>query len=185
MTAVIAKENIEVLFSQEEIQNRITELAQQISKDYKDTQDLVVIGVLKGAALFTSDLIRKLDIPCQLEFIRLASYQTGTESSGEIRVFDLSVPNLKDKDILIAEDIVDSGRTAEFLINFFQEQVGVRSMRIASLLDKPCRRLEALRHIKPDYCCFTVDDKFILGYGLDYEQRFRQLPYLGHISGLS
>ncbi len=184
MNAVIAKESIEVLFSQEEIQSRIADLAEQISNDYRNCNELVVIGVLKGAALFTSDLIRKLSIPCQLEFIRLASYQTGTQSSGEIRVFDLSVPNLKDKDILIAEDIVDSGRTAEFLINFFQEQVGVKSMRIVSLLDKPSKRLEHLKHIKPDYSCFTVDDKFILGYGLDYEQKFRQLPYLGYIDGL-
>ncbi len=185
MTAVIIKENIQVLFSEAEIQDRISALAKQISQDYKDSSDLVVIGVLKGATLFTSDLIRKLEIPCQLEFIRLASYQTGTQSSGEIRVFDLSVPDLKDKDVLIAEDIVDSGRTAEFLMNFFSEQVGVRSMRIASLLDKPCRRLDHLKHIKPDYSCFTVDDKFILGYGLDYEQRFRQLPYLGYIEGLA
>ncbi len=184
MSSLIAQDQIQVLFSQERIDERITELAKQISQDYASVSDLVLIGVLKGAALFSADLIRKLSIPCQLEFIRLASYQTGTESSGEIRVFDLSVPDLKNRDILIAEDIVDSGRTAEFLKNFFEEQVGVRSMRIASLLDKPSRRLASLQHIKPDYSCFTVDDHFILGYGLDYEQKFRHLPYLGFIEGL-
>ncbi len=182
MTEVIEKKDtIKVLFSKEEIDQRIGKLAEEIEADYKNTENLVIIGVLKGAALFTADLIRKLSIPSQLEFIRLASYQTGTQSSGEIRVFDLSVPNLKGKDVLIAEDIVDSGRTAEFMKDFFGEQVGVKSLRIASLLDKPCKRLDNLKHIKPDYSCFTVDDKFIVGYGLDYEQKYRQLPYLGYL----
>lgn len=181
MALTIMDKEIQTLFSADEINQRTEEVAAQINADYKGVSELIVIGVLKGSLLFTSDLIRKLNLPVQLEFIRLASYGSGTSSSGIVKAYDLSLPDLTDKDILIVEDIVDSGRTAQFLLNFMKDQYKAKSIKIASLLDKPCRRAEEFKDIKPDYCCFTVEDKFIVGYGLDYDQRYRELPYLGFI----
>ena len=180
----ISKEQIKVLFTEQELQERITEVAKQISQDYKNSEELIVVGVLKGAAIFCSDLIRKLDLNCQLEFIRLSSYDSGTESSGKVKAYDLALPSLEGKDVLVVEDIIDSGRTADFLMSFFQKQAGVKSLKLASLLDKPSRRLKEFESIKIDYTCFEIEDIFILGYGLDYEQRFRELPYLGYVDGL-
>lgn len=184
MTLVIEKEKIQVLYSPEEIDSNIAKIAEKINEDYKDSASLVVVGVLKGAFVFTSDLVRKLNLNCQVEFIRLSSYE-GTQSTGEMKVFDLTLPKMEGKDILIADDIVDSGRTAKFLLEFFKNQAGVKSVKLASLFDKPCRRIEEHKALKPDYCCFEIDDKFILGYGLDYDQRFRELPYVGFIENLS
>jgi hypoxanthine phosphoribosyltransferase len=179
----ITKDSLKILHSAEEIAERISEVAEQINRDYHATKDLIVVGVLKGAFVFTSDLVRKLNLPVQVEFIRLSSYE-GTESSGSFKIYDLTLPSLKEKDILIVDDIVDSGRTAKFLLDFFHNQGSVSSVKLVSLFDKPCRRLDEFRNIKPDYCCFTVDDKFILGYGLDYDQKFREVPYIGYIDGL-
>lgn len=184
MQLVINKENIKVLYSEEQIAERISEISKQITQDYKNTTTLVIVGVLKGAFLFTADLVRKLDLPCQIEFIRLSSYD-GTQSSGNFKTYDLTLPDLPGKDVLIVEDIVDSGRTAKFLLDFFSHQTHVNSVKIISLFDKPSKRDPELSNIKPDYCCFTIDDKFILGYGLDYDQKFRELPYIGYIDGLA
>lgn len=184
MALEVTQDKIKELFSKEEIEKRVSELANKISQDYKDSKDLIVVGVLKGSVIFTSDLIRKLDVPCQLEFIRLSSYE-GSKSSGKVRIYDLSLPDVKDKDIIIAEDIVDSGRTAQFLLNFFKSQGEVRSVKLATLLDKPSKRASGLEDVKADYTCFTIDDIFILGYGLDYDQDYRDLPYLGYIDGLN
>lgn len=177
------KSDLKILHSEKEIDERISEVAEQINRDYKDCNDLIVVGVLKGAFIFTSDLVRKLNLPVQVEFIRLSSYE-GTESSGSFKVYDLTLPALKDKDILIVDDIVDSGRTAKFLLDFFHNQGDVGSVKLVTLFDKPCKRAEQFKDINPDYCCFNVDDKFILGYGLDYDQKFREVPYIGYIDGL-
>lgn len=173
---------IQTLFSKEDLAKRIKEVASSISEDYKKegVESIIVVGVLKGALLFTADLIRELDIPVQLEFIRLSSYK-GTTSSGLIRTYDLSLPNITQNNILIIEDIVDSGRTAQFLLNFFNNQTEAKSVKLVSLLDKPCKRLDEYKEIDPDYSCFTVDDKFVVGYGLDFDQHFRDLPYIGYI----
>ncbi|MCE2929304.1 MAG: hypoxanthine phosphoribosyltransferase [Candidatus Caenarcaniphilales bacterium] len=184
MSLVISKEQIQILYSAETIATRINELAQTINQDYKDCESLVVVGVLKGAFIFAADLVRNLNLPCQLEFIRLSSYE-GTQSTGTFRVYDLTLPDLHGKDILIVDDIVDSGRTAQFLLDFFNKQAGVKSVKLAALFDKPSKRHADHQKINPDYCCFTIEDKFILGYGLDYDQRFRELPYVGFISGLT
>ncbi len=181
MTALIDKSKIQVLFSEEEIATKVTELANIISRDYAAQGNLVIIGVLKGAFIFTSDLVRKLSIPCEIEFIRLSSYHKGTESSGDVKAYDLTLPDLSGKNVIIVEDIIDSGRTAKFLQNFFTYQSKASSVKIATLFDKPCRRITELKDLKPDYACFQIDDKFILGYGLDYEQNFRELPYVGYI----
>ena len=177
------KSDLKVLHSEEEIAQRISEVAEQINNDYKDCTDLVVVGVLKGAFVFTADLVRKLNLPVQVEFIRLSSYD-GAESTGTFKVYDLTLPPLKSKDILIVDDIVDSGRTAKFLLDFFKNQGDANSVKLVTLFDKSCKRLEEHKAIKPDYCCFNVDDKFILGYGLDYDQKFREVPYIGYIDGV-
>ena len=177
---------IKVLYSAESVQQRIQELAQQISRDYKDVEDLVVVGVLKGAFIFTADLVRAMGLPVQIEFIKLSSYNNDeTESSGKVKAVDLSLPELKGRNVLVVEDIVDSGRTAKFLLDFFNEHLFAKSVKIAALFDKPCRRAEELEYIKPDYCCFTIDDYFILGYGLDYSQHFRELPYVGYVEAIA
>lgn len=183
MQISIAKEDIKVLYSAEVIAERVAELAEQINRDYKNSEHLVVVGVLKGALLFTADLVRNIKLDCELEFIRLSSYE-GTDSTGNFKTYDLTLPKLDGKDVLVVEDIIDSGRTAKFLLDFFAHQTQAKTMKIASLFDKPSKRDPALVSIKPDYCCFTIDDKFILGYGLDYNQRFRELPYVGYIDGL-
>lgn len=174
------KNQIKVLFSEAEIAAKVDELAKKISQDYKDQGDLIIVGVLKGAFIFAADLVRKLTIPCHIEFIRLSSYQ-GTDSSGDIKSYDLTLPDLSNKNVLIIEDIVDSGRTLQFLKTFFSTQRHVKSIRVASLFDKPSRRIAELKDLKPDYSCFEIEDQFILGYGLDYEQEFRELPYVGFI----
>lgn len=181
MALVMDKQDIKTLFSKEEIDTRIKELAKTISEDYKDVEDLVVVGVLKGALLFTADLIRALDVPVQLEFVRLASYGSGTTSSGKIKTYDMSLPDLAGRNVLVAEDIVDSGRTADFILDFLNKQAGVKSIKLVSLLDKPCRRLDEFKDIHPDYSCFTIEDKFVVGYGLDYDQNFRDLPFIGYV----
>jgi hypoxanthine phosphoribosyltransferase len=176
------RSEIKVLYSAEQIQKRIQELAQQISRDYKDVDDLVVVGVLKGAFIFTADLVRAMGLPAQIEFIKLSSYNNDkTESSGKVKAVDLSLPKLTGRNVLVVEDIVDSGRTAKFLLDLFNNDLSVKSVKIAALFDKPCRRAEGLKHIKPDYCGFTIDDHFIVGYGLDHSQNFRELPYVGRV----
>lgn len=183
MSITFTDNQIKVLHSAQEIQARISEVADQIRHDYQDLDNLVVVGVLKGAFVFTADLIRAVGLSCQVEFIRLSSYE-GTQGSNEFKIYDLTLPSLKDKNILIVEDIIDSGRTAKFLTEFFKNQAGVNTVKLVSLFDKPCKRLEELKDIKADYCCFNVDDKFILGYGLDFDQKYRELPYIGYVEGL-
>ena len=182
MTVTINKSKIKTLFSEEQIAAKVTELAGEISRDYASEDNLVVVGVLKGAFIFTADLVRKLSIPCEIEFIRLSSYHKGTESSGDVKAYDLTLPDLNEKNVIIVEDIIDSGRTAKFLQNFFTYQSKAKTVKIATLFNKPCKRIDELKDLKPDYACFEIDDKFILGYGLDYEQNFRELPYVGYIS---
>lgn len=179
---IISPEKIEVLINSEEIQNEVKKMAKKISEDYKSTKNLVVVGVLKGAFLFIADLVRHLDLPCQIEFIRLSSYEGTTESKGKVKAFDLSIPDLTDKDVLVVEDIIDSGRTAKFLHDFFKNQASVKSFKLLCLLDKPSRRLKEYADLKPDYSCFEIPDRFVVGYGLDFEQRFRELPYIGVIN---
>lgn len=179
---MVAKSDLQILFSEQAIKSRVKELAQQISTDYKKSSDLVLVGVLKGAFVFLADLMREIDLDCKIEFIRLSSYHIGTNSCGEVKAIDLTLPDLANQDVLIIEDIIDSGRTANFLLNFFQNQSKARSIKLATLFDKPCRRIDEFKDLKPDYCCFEIEDKFIVGYGLDYEQRFRDLPYVGFVS---
>ena len=181
MRETLKKEEIKVLYSEETLASRVKELAGEISEYYKDLDNLIVVGVLKGSFIFTADLVRDLKVPCQLEFIKLSSYEDGTESSGKIKAVDLSLPALHGKDVLVVEDIVDSGRTAKFLKDYFEQQVEVKSCKIAALFDKPCRRLEEFKIVHADFTGFEIEDHFIVGYGLDFAQKFRELPYVGVI----
>jgi hypoxanthine phosphoribosyltransferase len=178
---IISPEKITVLISEKQIQDAVFQMAEKISQDYRDVDNLVIVGVLKGAFLFTADFVRHLKVPCQIEFIRLSSYEGATESFGKVKAFDLSIPDLTNKHVLVVEDIIDSGRTAKFLQDFFRNQGEVKSFKILSLLDKPSRRLPEYLDLKPDYCCFSIEDRFVIGYGLDFQQRYRELPYIAAI----
>jgi hypoxanthine phosphoribosyltransferase len=143
----------------------------------------VIIGVMKGAVCFLADLARRLHTlkDLQIEFVRLSSYGSATESSGTIQTPYLDLPNIINRHILIVEDIVDSGRTARFFIDYLEGQFKPASLKLATFLDKPSRRAA---DVKPDYVGFTINDLFVVGYGLDYAERYRELPFLGELQGV-
>ena len=168
--------NLEPLFTVEEIQARIAEVGAEIARDYKG-QNPLLIGVLKGGFVFLSDLVRAIDLRLGVEFMAISSYGSGMRSSGEVRIVkDLDVP-VEGRDILIVEDIVDTGLTLSFLINSLHQR-GAKSVRLAALLDKWERRE---REVQIDYCGFQIPDAFVVGYGLDYAERYRNLPYIAII----
>ena len=158
-----------VLVSKTDLQKRIKELGKQISNDYKDSKPMF-IGILKGSVFFVTDLLRELTIPAYIEFMAVSSYGASTESSGEVRLTkDLNVP-IADRDIIIVEDIVDTGNTLSYLKRLL-EQRNPKSVKICTLLDKPERRKVDL---EADYVGFTIPDEFVVGYGLDYNEDYRQ-----------
>src|SRR5215213_3828050 len=168
--------NLEPLFTAEQIQTRVAEMGAEIARDYAGGTPLL-IGVLKGAYIFLSDLARSIDMRLGVEFMAISSYGSGTRSSGEVRIVkDLDVP-VDGRDILIVEDIVDTGLTLSFLIGSLHQR-GAKSVRLAALLDKHERRE---RDVKIDYCGFQIPDAFVVGYGLDYAERYRNLPYIAVI----
>lgn len=174
------KDKITQIYSEQKIAQRIKELGAQISQDYNDLDDLVVIGVMKGAFCFMADLVRSIQVkdPLQIEFVRLASYGNSTESSGNVNTPYLELSNITKRNILVIEDIVDSGRTAKFLTDYLTEQFQPNTLKLACFLDKPSRRVVKM---KPDYVGYTIEDLFVVGYGLDYAEKYRELPYLGEL----
>lgn len=165
--------NLEPLFTAERIQTRIAEMGAEIARDYADSNPLF-IGVLKGACLFLSDLVRATDIRLGLEFMAISSYGNRMRSSGEVRVVkDLDVP-VEGRDIIVVEDIVDTGITLSYLLASLHTR-GARSVRLAALLDKWERRE---REVQIDYLGFKIPDAFVVGYGLDFAERYRNLPYI-------
>lgn len=168
---------LKTLYSKSQIQKMVKSIARKIDLDYskKSKKSLVVISVLKGAFVFTADLIREIKLPVQLEFVRISSYGSKTVSSGKIDAPLLLLPNLSGRDILIVEDIVDSGRTVSFLKEYIQDQYKPKSLKVACLLNKKARREV---NIKADYIGFEVDDYFLVGYGLDSAENYRHLPFL-------
>jgi hypoxanthine phosphoribosyltransferase len=167
-------DRFEVLIPEEQLQARIRELGARITNDYAD-RSLVVVGVLKGAVMFMADLVRSIDRPLSMEFLGLSSYGDHTESSGVVRITqDLSRP-IVDRDVLVVEDIVDTGLTLSFLLENFRIRMP-RSVRICTLLHKP---VNTIKHVGLDYVGFTIEDRFVVGYGLDWEQEYRNLPYIG------
>ncbi|HEU4714451.1 MAG TPA: hypoxanthine phosphoribosyltransferase [Pyrinomonadaceae bacterium] len=165
--------NLEVLLTEEQMQARIRELGAQITKDYAGLNPLL-IGVLKGACLFLSDLMRAIDTPLAVEFMAISSYGSSTRTSGEVRIMkDLDVP-IEGRHILVVEDIVDTGLTLSYLLANLESR-GAASVKLAALLDKHERRQ---REVKIDYLGFPIPDEFVVGYGLDFAERYRNLPFI-------
>ena len=163
-----------VLFTSDRVRDRVRELAAEINTSYPAGRDPHLVSVLKGGFIFLADLVRALDRPVTIDFVAIASYGTGTRSSGVITLTkDLEI-GITDRDVLIVEDIVDTGQTLSWLLNTFQAR-HPRSLRTVSLLDKRSRRTAA---IGIDHVGFTIEDRFVVGYGLDYAEQFRQLPYI-------
>ncbi len=168
-------DKIRVLLSEEEVDRRINEVAEQINQDYAG-KSIHLICILKGGVFFTCELAKRLTVPVSLDFMSVSSYGDDTKSSGVVRIVkDLDEP-LQDKDVLIVEDIIDSGRTLAYLMGVL-EQRGPKSIRLCTLLDKPERRVK--KQVKVDYTCFAIPDEFVVGYGLDYAQKHRNLPFIG------
>ncbi len=165
----------EVLVQQDELAHRVRELAAEITRDYADIEGgLLLVGVLKGAMFFIADLMRSLDIPCEVDFMAVSSYGSATQSSGVVRIMkDLDMP-LEGRDVLIVEDIVDSGLTLQYLVRNLNAR-GPKSLEVCTLLSKPTRR-SASGDVK--YVGFEIPDRFVIGYGLDHQERYRNLPYV-------
>ncbi|USK87193.1 hypoxanthine phosphoribosyltransferase [Peribacillus asahii] len=169
------KNDIEkVLITEEELQSKIKELAVQLESDYQDKFPLAV-GVLKGALPFMSDLLKRMDTHLEMDFMDVSSYGNSTVSSGEVKIVKDLNASVEGRDVLIIEDIIDSGLTLSYLAELFRYRKA-KSVRIVTLLDKPTGRKV---DIKPDYAGFIVPDAFVVGYGLDYAERYRNLPYIG------
>lgn len=167
---------LQVLFSAEEIEKRTQDLANLIDEEFPQDEPLYVICVLKGAVLFCCDLIKKMKTPVQLEFIKVSSYGNEFKSTGNVTVIDSKIPNLNDQNVLIVDDICDTGHTAKKLIDTFNNDYHIKKLKFATLMNKKCNRVE---DVEPDYYGFEIDNKFLVGYGLDYIGFYRNLPYVG------
>ena len=161
-----------VMISKEQIQAKLEQLGKIISNDYRDKQDILMVGVLKGAVIFMSDLVRYIDIPVHLDFMAVSSYGTSTESSGVVRILKDLDKSVEGKNIIIVEDIIDSGLTLSYLSDILRSRKPA-SLKICTLLDKPSRRKA---NITVDYLGFEIPDYFVVGYGLDYAGKYRNLP---------
>lgn len=170
----INKDVAEVLFSKEEIEKIVTKLGEQITKDYQD-KNLLLIGVLKGSVVFMSDLMRKINLNCKIDFMAISSYGNSTKSSGTIRVIKDLTTDISGFDVLIIEDILDSGKTLSHLREMLKLR-NPKSFKICTFFDKPLRREVDL---KADYVGAEIPDKFIVGYGLDFAENYRNLEYIG------
>ncbi len=162
-----------ILYTREEIANRVKELGKQISEDYNGRK-LIVVSLLRGSFVFTADLVREITVPVEVDFMTTASYGHSEESTGEVKIIHDLKADIEGKDVLIADDIIDSGRTLR-IIKEFLEKRNPRSIKICTMLDKPSRRTEK---IDADYVGFTIEDLFIVGYGLNYKDHYRNIPYI-------
>ena len=167
-------EKIRVLFSEEEVNARIREIGKQISEEYAGKQ-IHLVCVLRGGAFFMCELSKRITVPVSLDFMSVSSYGDGTESSGIIKIVKDLDDSLEGKHVIVVEDIIDSGRTLSYLLEMLKER-NPKSLKLCTLLDKPDRRVVDV-HI--DYTGFSIPDEFIVGYGLDYAQKYRNLPYIG------
>ena len=164
----------EILFTQEDLKAITKELGEKVTRDYKDKK-LYLVTILKGAVVFLTDFMRNVDLPCEVDFMVVSSYGSGVTSSVNVKIIkDLDVP-LEDKDILIVEDILDSGNTLKFVVDMIKKR-HPKSVEICALLDKPSRRIA---DIQAKYVGREIPDEFVVGYGLDYDEKYRNLPYLG------
>ena len=167
-------EHVDILLSEQEVDKRIQEIGEQISRDYAG-KDVHLVCVLKGGSFFMCELAKRITVPVTLDFMSVSSYGSSTKSSGVVKIVkDLDEP-LKDKNVIVVEDIVDSGRTLSYLLEMLKDRHPA-SLSLCTLLDKPERRVV---DVNVDYTGFNIPDEFVVGYGLDYDQRYRNLPYIG------
>ena len=166
--------HIEELIAEQDVDKRIKEIGEQISRDYEG-KEVHLICVLKGGSFFLCELAKRITVPVSLDFMSVSSYGGGTKSSGVVKIVkDLDEP-IEGKDVIIVEDIIDSGRTLSYLLSMMKDRKP-NSLRLCTLLDKPSRRVV---EVNVDYTAFEIPDEFVVGYGLDYDQRYRNLPYIG------
>ena len=163
-----------VLFSEEELKNRVAEIAAQIDKDYAGKEPLL-ISVLRGSFVFMADLVRQIHVPCTVDFMAVSSYGAGTSSSGQVKIIKDLSEQIEGKDLIVVEDILDSGNTLSYLLQLLQARKPA-SVRLCTLLDKPSRRV---KEVEVAYSGFSIPDYFVVGYGLDYAEKYRNLPYIG------
>ena len=173
------EEKIKVMISEDDVDARIKELGDQISKDYAGKQ-VHLVCILKGSVFFTCELAKRITVPVSMDFMSVSSYGDGTKSSGVVRIAKDLDETLEGKDVLVIEDIIDSGRTLSYLLEVLQKR-NPASMRLCTLLDKPDRRTHEV-HV--DYVGFEIPDEFVVGNGLDYAQKYRNLPYIGVVEGV-
>ncbi len=164
----------EVLFSEEQLKNRVQEIARQITADYAG-KEIMLISVLRGSFVFMADLCRAIDLPCTLDFMAVSSYGKGTKSSGQVQITKDLSEDITDRHIIVVEDILDSGNTLSYLLKILENRHPA-SIRLCTLLDKPDRRVKP---VQVHYSGFTIPDAFVVGYGLDYAEKYRNLPYIG------
>ncbi|MDD3402316.1 MAG: hypoxanthine phosphoribosyltransferase [Hespellia sp.] len=172
-------ETIKVLVPEEEVDRKVRELGAQISKEYEGKQ-VHLICVLKGGVFFMCELAKRITVPVTMDFMNVSSYGDATESSGVIRIAKDLDETLEGKDVIVVEDIIDSGRTLSYLLDVLAKRKPA-SMKLCTLLDKPDRRV---KEVKVDYVGFNIPDEFVVGYGLDYAQKYRNLPYIGVVEGI-
>ena len=172
-------ETIRVMISEADVDKRIEELGKKISEDYAG-KSVHLICILKGSVFFMCELAKRITVPVSMDFMSVSSYGDGTSSSGIVKIAKDLDETLEGKDVIIIEDIIDSGRTLYYLIDVLQARKP-KSMRLCTLLDKPDRRV---RDVKVDYVGFDIPDEFVVGYGLDYAQKYRNLPYIGIVEGV-
>ena len=171
---MLEKDIQEILFTEEQLKNRVGEIARQIEADYAG-KEIMLISVLRGSFIFMADLCRAIDLPCTLDFMSVSSYGTGTTSSGQVQITKDLSEDITGRHVIVVEDIVDSGRTLSYLLENLKSRKP-KSLKLCTLLDKPERRVTDV-HV--DYTGFEIPDEFVVGYGLDYMQHYRNLPYVG------
>ncbi len=171
---MLEKDIQQVLFTQEQISGRVKEIAQEIQRDYQGGE-IMLISVLRGSFVFMADLCRAIDLPCTVDFMAVSSYGKGTSSSGQVQITKDLSEDISGRDIIVVEDILDSGNTLSYLLKLLEHRRPA-SIRLCTLLDKPERRVKP---VQVHYCGFSIPDAFVVGYGLDYAERYRNLPYIG------
>lgn len=169
--------DLKVLIDEKTLSDKVKSVADEINSAYNNNETLVVVCVLKGAVMFYTDLVKHLKMPVRMEFVTLSSYGSAKVSCGKVNAINLNLPDFENQNVLIVEDILDTGLTLDFLIKYMKKNCSAKDIKLAVLFDKKCKRKY---EVAPDFTAFEVDDKFIVGYGLDYDEKYRNLNYIGY-----